>query len=216
MCLEGGCFEGDAVDAPAGDAQLRMHAGRTEDSTSSDAGSMPVDAASQDAECETARDCRLVPFGCCAPCDVTASAYFAVPEALATAARQEQCPSRSSCGACAAKPETYDPVIMPQCIEGRCQAVDLTHSDAARCDDGSTCGARPVGCCPCGNSLAEQVALREGAVLDLPYNCADALCPAVACPIEHLVEASCATDGYCELELISFTSWDGGSEDDAG
>lgn len=210
VCVSG-CSDDGPVDGPGG----RTDAAASDSGAVLDAAPPRGDAAQQGAECQLASDCRLVPFGCCAPCAASAADYFAVPEGRQQHARREQCPSESACGTCPMRPPSYGPKIVPQCIEGRCQAVDLTRSEDARCDDGSPCERRGLGCCPCIYGLEGWVALRQDAFLDAPYGCAGAVCD--ACDEgEHEVHAFCGASGYCELELVPIDASDAGHEDDAG
>jgi hypothetical protein len=100
--------------------------------------------AAEDVKCEQHSDCLLVGKNCCA-CGFSVEEYWAL-ERGAAELYQEQCGDYI----CDCELRIGNPFIRAACLDGRCQAVDVSELPlVAGCSASSDCQVRSQSCCEC-------------------------------------------------------------------
>ena len=151
-------------------------------------------------ECQTQHDCAMVYKGCCGPCEPpTRDEVVAVPKSRQAAVAREYCGVGVTCGACyEAVPDPLGALLVPACVEHRCELVDLREDDSSSCVSDSDCEAVSRGCCPSSSQdPVDYVGLHRGADTTL-LECS----PALPCepPGPHTLPITyCAADGHCAV-----------------
>jgi len=149
--------------------------------------------------CQRTSDCRVMARGCCPPCrDLNEQGETRYKPAVFSQAqlaeRQRQCANKTlKCAKCS--DSGLETSYLPQCVDQRCEMIDVRSSSMSACEVDADCVLRPPRCCGCkGQPVAVSM---SGQALFRQTVCeAGVKCRACQIPNYEGLSAACV-NGHC-------------------
>jgi hypothetical protein len=156
--------------------------------------------------CTDISECMIREATCCATCGIQDAR-----NAIAFNRKYGDEVTRAVCGAnpppCPAIACQQTPAyVLPFCLEGRCQAIDIRQDKLTSCSNESQCRLRwDTGCCePCGNPPITMLVAVNSQVNYSQTVCGSSIgCPdCVTAPYPTHARALCGPDNHCAVGLL--------------
>jgi hypothetical protein len=150
--------------------------------------------------CQVNSDCVLVYTASCCPCGQPEPMdVVAVNVERSEQFQNAQCPPPISCTDVFCPPQP--PRVIPSCVAGTCEVIDLNEQAALECEAPADCSVRSAACCECGapTSPGSLIAVSDQTAFASLACDPSQVCAACEPSYPREVTATCSASGSCEL-----------------